>query len=367
MAWQRDQKTDDFRTVPAWTLAGTCETLIPMRIANQDVPAGTRCYIDLPLPPLYTHTSVAMPVHVINGKRNGPVLVVTAAIHGDEINGIEIIRQLLASRGFNRLKGTLITVPVVNVYGFISGSRYLPDRRDLNRSFPGSERGSMASRLANIFMSDIVTAATHMIDLHTGAAGRDNLPQVRYEFGSNSTVDAMAEAFGAPVILNSSAGKGTLRAAVGDLPYLLYEAGEALRFNQPAITAGVNGIVNVMRYLEMLPPLKNRSDKKRSVVAEDSSWLRAQQSGILRATVDLGSSVESGTILGVVADPFGELETDVVSNHGGIVVGISNNPLVHEGEALFHVAKTGAPGSDSQTIREIQEELEESHEAGDPR
>lgn len=338
-----------------------------MRIANQDVPAGTRCYIDLPLPPLYTHTSVAMPVHVINGKRNGPVLVVTAAIHGDEINGIEIIRQLLASRGFNRLKGTLITVPVVNVYGFISGSRYLPDRRDLNRSFPGSERGSMASRLANIFMSDIVTAATHMIDLHTGAAGRDNLPQVRYEFGSNSTVDAMAEAFGAPVILNSSAGKGTLRAAVGDLPYLLYEAGEALRFNQPAITAGVNGIVNVMRYLEMLPPLKNRSDKKRSVVAEDSSWLRAQQSGILRATVDLGSSVESGTILGVVADPFGELETDVVSNHGGIVVGISNNPLVHEGEALFHVAKTGAPGSDSQTIREIQEELEESHEAGDPR
>ncbi len=336
-----------------------------MKIANQEVPPGTRSYIDLPLPPLYTHTSVAMPVHVINGKRQGPVLAITAAIHGDEINGIEIIRQLLATRNFNRLKGALIIVPVVNVYGFISGSRYLPDRRDLNRSFPGSGRGSMASRLANIFMDEIVEQSTHMIDLHTGAAGRDNLPQIRYEFGSNDSVEEMAQAFGAPVILNSTPGKGTLRAAVGEVPYLLYEAGEALRFNQQAITAGVSGIIGVMRHLEMLAPVKPGTRKRHPVVADESRWIRAQQSGILRTTIKLGSSVEPGTVLGVVADPFGELESEVSCDFSGVVVGLSNNPLVHEGEALFHIAATGTPSTDSRTIRAIQEQLNHAAEPGD--
>jgi len=328
-----------------------------MIIANQEVEKGTRRYIDLSLPPLYTHTSVAMPVHVINGKLSGPVLLITAAIHGDEINGVEIIRQLLASRSFNRLKGTLITVPVVNVYGFISGSRYLPDRRDLNRSFPGSERGSMASRLAHIFMSDIVSQATHMIDLHTATAGRDNLPQVRYEFGANETVADMAKAFGAPVIVHSNVGKGTLRGAVDNTPYLLYEAGEALRFNRPAINAGVAGIVNVMRHLGMLPALKKETNKRLPVIAEQSSWQRASQSGILRSNVSLGASVEVGTVLGVVADPFGELESEVVSNNRGVVIGMTNNPLVHEGEALFHIGETGAPDTASKTIRAIQDDV----------
>lgn len=330
-----------------------------MIIANQEVPRGTRCYIDLSLPPLYTHTSVAMPVHVINGKLPGPVLLVTAAIHGDEINGVEIIRQLLASRSFNRLKGTLITVPVVNVYGFISGSRYLPDRRDLNRSFPGSEGGSMASRLAHIFMNDLVSQATHMIDLHTATAGRDNLPQIRYEFGSSDTIQTMAEVFGAPVIVNSAAGKGTLRGAVDDIPYLLYEAGEALRFNRLAINSGVAGIVNVMRQLGMLPALKKTKNTRSSVIADRSSWQRASQSGILRSTVSLGASVNVGTTLGVVADPFGELESEVISGHRGVVIGMTNKPLVHEGEALFNIGETGAPDSASKTIRAIQDDLEE--------
>ncbi len=311
-----------------------------MEIANQTVPPGTRCYIDLPLPPLYTHTSVSMPIHVINGKRPGPILAVTAALHGDEINGIEIIRRLLESRRFNRLRGTLVTVPVVNVYGFLSGSRYLPDRRDLNRSFPGSRRGSMASRLANLFLNDVLKNATHVIDLHTGAAGRDNLPQIRYDFKSaNEDIEQMAQAFNAPVILNSKPTKGTVRAAMGNAPYLLYEAGEALRFNEQAIRSGVRGLQNVMRTLEMIPPSPTESNTSTSRICTDSQWIRAPQSGILRSYKRLGSTVESGAVLGVVADPFGELEGEIISKNDGIVIGMTNNPLVHEGEALFHLGK----------------------------
>ena len=153
----------------------------PITIGDVTVNPGERLYVDLPLPPLYTHTSVAMPVHVINGRQAGPVMFVTAAIHGDEINGIEIIRRLLATKALRRLSGTLIAVPVVNVYGFVSQSRYLPDRRDLNRSFPGSERGSMAARLADTLVSEIIGKCTHGIDLHTAAEGRANLPQIRVD------------------------------------------------------------------------------------------------------------------------------------------------------------------------------------------
>lgn len=320
---------------------------------GQLIEPGERRYIDISLPPLYTHTSVSMPVHVVNGRRSGPVMFVTAAIHGDEINGVEIIRRLLATRSLNRLRGTLVAVPVVNVYGFIAQSRYLPDRRDLNRSFPGSERGSMAARLADLVKSEIIDKCTHGIDLHTAAAGRDNLPQVRYQFDGNKEATYMAYAFAPPVILNSEPGDGTLRKACGDKPVILFEAGEALRFNEVAIKAGVAGILRVMRHLQMLPdPRKTasmgvenseRSDKtNKALVSSDSCWIRASQSGILRSTVSLGDVVQQGQSLGVVADPFGELEEEVYSEASGVIVGQSNLPLVHEGEALFHVAKITA-------------------------
>ena len=298
-----------------------------------------------------------MPVHVLNGRRSGPVLFVTATVHGDEINGIEIIRRLLATRALDRLSGTLVAVPVVNVYGFIAQSRYLPDRRDLNRSFPGSERGSMGARLADLVKSEVLDRCTHGIDLHTAAAGRDNLPQVRFDFGQAEldasdqagTARAMAHAFAPPVILNSDPGDGTLRKACGDKPVILYEAGEALRFNEVAIKAGVAGILRVLRHLKMLPESKrtpsNRPDKGvnernfKALVSRDSQWMRAPQSGILRARVALGDAVRPGQSLGVIADPFGELEEEVFSEVSGVIVGQSNLPLVHEGEAVFHIAE----------------------------
>lgn len=327
-------------------------------IGEVTVEPGRRQYIDLPLPPLYTHTSVSMPVHVINGRNAGPTLFVSAAIHGDEINGIEIIRRLLKVKSLNRIAGTLIAVPVVNVYGFVAQSRYLPDRRDLNRSFPGSDRGTMASRLADTFMTEIADKCTHGIDFHTAASGRDNLPQIRADLDSSDALLPMAMAFSPPVILDSSTRAGTLRAAVGDKPVLLYEAGEALRFDELAIRAGVQGTLRVMRYLNMLPATKRAERKYEPTIANDSVWMRAPQSGIMRSKLHLGAVVNDGDILGYVADPFGEAEEEVVSKVSGVLVGKSNLPLVHEGEALFHVACLSSTKSAARALDEFHQEYE---------
>jgi hypothetical protein len=212
----------------------------PIEIAGVTVKAGSRQSIDIPLPSFYTHSSVNMPVHVVHGRNAGPVLLVSAALHGDEINGVEIIRRLLAHKSINRIRGTLIAIPVVNVYGFVSKSRYLPDRRDLNRSFPGSEKGSMASRLAHVLMTQILPHCDHIIDLHTGAVNRENLPQIRAKLRGDSELKKLARAFGVPVILNAEFLEGSFRAAAKEMGIgvLLYEAGEALRFDEVAIRAG---------------------------------------------------------------------------------------------------------------------------------
>ncbi len=302
---------------------------------------GTSTTVELPVGRLYTHAPMTMPVHVIRGKKSGPRLFVSAAIHGDEINGVEIIRRLLKLPVLKRLRGTVIAVPIVNVHGLINHSRYLPDRRDLNRSFPGTEKGSLAARLAYLFMQEIVSQSTHGIDLHTGALHRDNLPQIRANLDDEET-DKLARAFDVPVIISSNLRDGSLREAAAEygIPMLLYEAGEALRFDEVSIRAGVKGIVNVMRTLEMLPPSRSKSKKHvEPVVARSSSWVRAPDSGILRAMVPLGSRVKKDTLLGMVADPFGESEASVIASFNGIVIGRTNLPLVNEGDALFHIAR----------------------------
>jgi hypothetical protein len=281
-----------------------------------------------------------MPVQVLCGKRDGPVLFVSAAIHGDELNGVEIIRRLLKVRGLKRIRGTLIAVPIVNLHGFINLSRYFPDRRDLNRSFPGSESGSLAARVAHLFMTEIVSQATHGIDLHTGAINRGNLPQIRGNLDDAETLE-LARAFGTPVILNSRLRDGSLRMAAMDheIPILLYEAGEALRFDEVAIRGGVEGIVRVMRRLGMLPRTRKKPPPT-PVIARSSSWVRAPQSGLFRSYVRLGDRVvRDETVLGVVSDPFGEQEVDIPAEHSGIVIGRLNLPLVNEGDAVCHVAR----------------------------
>jgi predicted deacylase len=310
-------------------------------INDQCIGPGSRAILELKLPQLYTHTPMAMPVHVVRGRQQGPRLFVSAAIHGDELNGMEIIRRLLKQSLLKRLRGSLIAIPIVNVYGVIQNSRYLPDRRDLNRAFPGSERGSLAARLAHLFMHEIVENCTHGIDLHTGSLHRANLPQVRANLDDAETL-RLAKAFGVPVLINANVRDGSLREAAAEhgISMLLYEAGEALRFDEISIRAGLQGIIDVMRALGMLPAGRGHAKMAAEpFVARLSTWTRAPESGILRTVVALGARVRKGDLLGVIADPFGEKETLVPAPLGGVIIGRTQIPLVHEGEALFHIAR----------------------------
>ena len=309
-------------------------------INEQIIEPGSDLLIDLPLPHLYTRTPMTMPVHVIHGKNPGPRLFVSAAIHGDELNGVEIVRRLLKQPSLKRLKGTLIAIPMVNVYGVIHHSRYLPDRRDLNRSFPGSAKGTLAARLADVFMREIVAQCSHGIDLHTGAIHRSNLPQIRANLDHEETL-TLAKAFNVPVLINSNLRDGSLResAAEQGIPMLLYEAGEALRFDEHCIRAGLQGILQVMRFLGMIRSRKTLKGIKEPYIARSSHWIRAPASGIFRTVQPLGSLLKRDDVLGVISDPISHEEVEVLSPSTGLVIGRTEIPLVYEGEALYHLAK----------------------------
>ena len=309
-------------------------------IAGRKIAAGSRALVDLQMPRLSSHTELSMPVHVIHGRRDGPTLFVCAAIHGDELNGVEIIRRVLKTRALSRLRGTLIAVPVVNAYGLIHESRYLPDRRDLNRSFPGSDEGSLAARLANLFLEEIVQRCTHGIDLHTGAMHRTNLPQVRGNLDDPETL-RLAKAFGVPVLLNASLRDGSLRAAAGELgiPTLLYEAGEALRFDEVSIRAGTHGVLSVMRSLGMLAPSRRKTARPEPFISRRSLWVRAPESGMLATAVHLGAEVARGETLGYVDDAYSGRREAIISTSSGVVIGRLERPLVHEGDAVYHIAR----------------------------
>lgn len=309
-------------------------------IGGIEVKAGERRLIELPVTDLSTNTPVSMPVQVICGKRPGPTLLVCAAIHGDEISGVEIIRRVLKLSALRRLHGTLVAVPIVNLFGFISQSRYLPDRRDLNRSFPGSPQGSLASRIAHLFLDEVVAKCTHGIDLHTGAIHRGNYPQVRANL-EDPEAARMAMNFGVPVVINASLREGSLRqAAKGHgVPLIVYEAGEALRFDEMSIRAGVKGIMRVMRGLGMLHVVRGGGKSLAPIIARSTTWLRSPASGILRASVVLGAQVRAGASLARIANAFGDDEVVLKSPWNGIVIGRTNLPLVYEGDALFHIAR----------------------------
>ena len=335
----------------------------PFRIGNVEIQPGERRTVELPVAKLYTHTEMDLTTHVIHGRRSGPKLFVSAAIHGDEINGVEIIRRLLKNPLLDKLKGTLIAIPIVNIYGFIHHTRYLPDGRDLNRSFPGSARGSLTGRIADVFMKEIVANSTHGIDLHTGARHRSNFPQIRADLDDPVTL-AITEAFGAPLAINAKIRDGSLRQVASDrgVPVILYESCEALRFDEIYIRAGEIGIVNVMRHLGMLR--KRRARNKPPVIIQNTHWLRAPESGVLRVLVPLGAEVARGQTIGFIADPLGTREVDVVAEQAGIVIGRTTLPLLYEGDALFHVATLGA--RETWEVDEFHEAMEPTEQEIDP-
>jgi uncharacterized protein len=318
-------------------------------VGGVTVPPGSRRGLELPVARLPTDTHLSLPVQVVNGLRPGPTVWLSAAIHGDELNGVEIIRQVLRTLRPRELRGTVIAVPIVNVFGFVNESRYLPDRRDLNRSFPGSARGSLASQLAHLFVTEVVRRCDYGIDFHTGSDHRTNLPQLRVDL-SDPEVKRMAEAFAAPVTVHAQYRDGSLRSlctALG-IPLLVYEGGEAHRFNDNAIRAGVGGTLRVLTELGMRNGGSGEGLAKpeSTVVVYHSRWERARRGGIVRIDVYPGQRVQRGDVLGVLGDALGQQATPVRASRTGIVLGYTRNPLVNRGDALVHIADTseGARG-----------------------
>ncbi len=328
-------------------------------IGKHQVAAGSRQTVDLPVSVLSDHTPASMSVHVIHGRRPGPVVFVSAAVHGDEVIGVEIARRVLRTPNLDKLKGTLLVVPIVNAFGFLNHSRYLPDRRDLNRSFPGSVKGSLAGRLAHLFMSEIVSRSNYGIDLHSAAIHRTNLPQIRISPSKPETMQ-LAEAFGAPVILTSKLREGSLREAAQQkgIDILLFEGGEGLRFDEMVIRAGVSGILRVLNKLEMLPSKGISKPKMTSIRTSSSWWLRAPAGGLLRPFKSAGDIVADGELLGIVSDPFGDVEHEILSAGSGLIIGRTNLPVVNEGDGLFHVAEVRRRDDPAATIDSLASQLE---------
>ncbi|RVT85718.1 succinylglutamate desuccinylase/aspartoacylase family protein [Rhodobacteraceae bacterium CCMM004] len=309
-------------------------------IGGDRVAAGSRATVAVPVSILSDHTPVTMSAHVVHGRAPGPTLFVSAGIHGDEVIGIEVIRRLLKAPGLKRLRGTLIAVPIVNTFGFINRSRYLPDRRDLNRSFPGSEGGSLAARLAHIFLTEVVARADLGIDLHSAAIHRTNYPQIRISAEAPRARD-LAETFGAPIIVQSQIRGGSLRDAAQAMgtDVLLYEAGEGLRFDEYSVRTGLVGILRVLRSLDMIPTRGVARRRTASQFCRSSKWLRAPSGGLFRAFRPDGAPVAEGDVLGTVADPFGEVEHPIAAPFDGIVVGRAVMPVVNEGDSVFHLGR----------------------------
>ncbi len=312
------------------------------KIGEHTVAAGKRARIELPIGNLMSGTPVAVPLVVTHGRTDGPTMWLTAAVHGDEIAGVEIIRRVHEQLDPATMAGTVIAIPVVNVHGFNNGDRYLPDRRDLNRSFPGTARGSLASRIAHLIMNEVVARSDFGIDLHTGSAHRTNLPQIRANLDDPKTLK-LAEAFGAPVLIHSHTRDGSLRQSATDTggTVLLYEGGEADRFDEDAIAIAIAGIRRVLKHQGITTDGPRRA--KKGHVSRTSKWTRAARSGIVHMERDLGDHVTAGELIATIYDPFGKRLSTMKTRHPGIIIGCTQRPLVNRGDAVIHIAQIDPP------------------------
>ncbi len=319
--------------------------MTPFEIGSTLVQPGERLTVELQVSTLANATRMNLPVHVVHGVEPGPVMFLSAVVHGDEILGLEIVRRVLAQDALKTIRGTLLAVPIVNAFGFLNHSRYMPDRRDLNRSFPGSDQGSLSSLLADLFFREVVKRSQYGIDLHTAALHRTNLPQIRMA-PDDVELTKLAEAFAPPVILTSKLRDGSLRQSAGDagVKVLLFEGGEALRFDESAIEAGVKGTLRVMKAIGMIataPAIPNHHVITRSSA---SSWVRAPEGGILHSVRQPGDRVGLREPIAIITDPLGTVTVPVFAEEDGIIIGRTNLPIVNRGDALFHVAKIKTRG-----------------------
>lgn len=289
---------------------------------------------------LHTSTPVNIPIIVERAKNPGPIVLFTAGIHGDEVNGVEIVRKLIAT-GINKPKcGTIICMPVINVFGFINLKREFPDGRDLNRVFPGTSNGSLASRVAYKLINQVLPFVNYIMDFHTGGAGRFNAPQIRI-INNDMQLNDLAKAFGAPFVLYSKNVSKSFRHTCFKLgkPMLLFEGGKSFHIDKTVTNSGVNGAKQVLNHLDMLnPKFKVSKPKKDTVFIEESKWQRAKYSGMFRASIAIGKHVEKGDVLGNITDPYGKFNYGVKAPNSGYIINVNESPIVYQGDALFHIS-----------------------------
>jgi predicted deacylase len=305
-------------------------------INKQIIKPGEAKEVNMNVYRLPTRTIMEIPVHVYRSVKEGPVLLLSAGMHGDETNGIEIIRQLLRNGAFKKLKkGSVLAMPIINIISFLNHSRDLPDGKDLNRCFPGTQSGSLGSRIAYDIMHEIVPQIDMGIDFHTGGARINNYPQIRCVLKDHRNLE-LAKMFGAPFILNSGYREKSFRheASRQGKSVLVYEAGESMRFNEKAITEGVNGCLRLMKNLEMIDVEVPEGETK---TLNDTTWVRANISGLFRTSKKYGSLIRKNEVIGIISDPYGEMEVSLKTPETGYIIGINNQPVINEGDALIHI------------------------------
>ncbi|MDO7171051.1 succinylglutamate desuccinylase/aspartoacylase family protein [Mariniflexile sp. AS56] len=317
------------------TLANNILTILDTKIYP-----GESKEIDFDVANLHTSSPVNVPIIIERAKKPGPIVLFTAGIHGDEVNGVEIVRQLIA-KGINKPKiGTIICIPVINIFGFINLKREFPDGRDLNRVFPGSVDGSLASRVAHKLIHDVIPCVDCVIDFHTGGSGRFNAPQIRIS-KENRRLNELAKVFAAPFVLYSKTLSKSFRNTCFKLgkDMLLFEGGKSIHIDESVTIHGVNGSKRILKHLGMLnTSSKATIAKKETVFINESRWQRASFSGMFRATIATGSLVKKGDVLGYITDPYGKLNQAVKAPNSGYIINVNESPIVYQGDALFHIS-----------------------------
>lgn len=308
-----------------------------LQIAGQKIGLGESAKLSVNIARLPSHTDIDLNIHVNRAKEDGPVVLFSGGLHGDEINGIEIVRRIIDEKINEPLRGTIICLPIINIYGFINFSRYVPDGKDINRSFPGSKSGSLASRLAHFMTNSILPVVDYGLDFHTGGDNRTNFPQIRGNFKDPRTKE-LALSTNAPFIMHSSLISKSLRSMAYKMnkPFLVYEGGESMRMDQQAIEEGINCAKQMLHSLGMSPEVAN-SEKNSEIYLDASSWIRAKHSGIFHSDVESGEIVTKSQLLGRITDPFGDFTIPILSPNAGYIIGLNNTPIVHQGDALMHI------------------------------
>ena len=308
-------------------------------ILNEEIHPGKGAQLNLEVAHLHTHTPVQVPVIVERGKVDGPVVLLMAGMHGDEINGMEIIRRVIR-KGYNKpTEGIIICIPVFNIFGFLNVMRVLPDGRDLNRSFPGAKNGSLASQFAYHFMKEIAPKVDYVIDFHTGSAQRNNMAQIRCVFKDSESME-LARIFNPPFIIHSAYIAKSIRESMNKRgkKILLFEGGKTNSIEEGIVKEGVDGIKRFLNHLNMRS-FKEVGNQHHPIYIKEHKWLRAPNSGMFQTTVKNGDKVELGTILGIVTDPFGKIEKRIKSPMEGYVFCINESPVVNKGDAIFHIGE----------------------------